>query len=198
MQKLDLQKDKFGKSVNYKMFSFLTYLREISFKGFAKWYMLNFTVKQFHPSKQGIEDIIRNGRTPTHEASKSLGVDPIYSGLLKQFPDKFLNLTPQEQRSMLLKQTEYQSLLKKGVLINFVLINMDPTNIRDSLLAFNYLEDQTKSLSQRINNYQVKMAEYDSIAVDALKIFIGKHMVNMTKKYASQVEAERDDSLKSA
>ncbi len=93
MQRLDLQKDKFGTTANYKMFSFLTYLREINFKGFAKWYMLNMTVREFHPQKQSIEDIITSGRTPLHEASKTKGVDPIYEGLLRHFPEKFLNLT---------------------------------------------------------------------------------------------------------
>jgi hypothetical protein len=41
--------------------------------------------------------------------------DEIYQGLLKEFTDKFMSLTPNERQSIVNKQQEFIILLKKAV-----------------------------------------------------------------------------------
>lgn len=64
----------------------------IEFKGYAKWSVLNQTVKEEHPQHLSIEDILKGGRED--EGGTPEGIrDEIYEGLLAHYADKFMSLT---------------------------------------------------------------------------------------------------------
>ncbi len=70
------------------MHSFYHYLKSIGFSGYGSWIILNQSVKENHPQALSLLEITKNGDNKTN--------DKIYSALLNNFKETFMNLTRDE------------------------------------------------------------------------------------------------------
>lgn len=135
MQIIENQSQNLEQIVQLKLYSFVQFLRNIEFKGYAKWVVLNQTVAEVHPQRLSIQDI--NNQRGEDEGNTPGGIrDEIYEGLLPFYADKFMSLTKQESRSLGCKQHEYKALLKKSVYLTYMFINMDVQHVRSVLCVY--------------------------------------------------------------
>lgn len=92
---------------------------------------MNQCVKENHPKGLSLIDIfkipIKDGKI----------VDEIYVQLTEKYPHKYMYLTPKEEQSLLQKIEEFKSLVKKTVLLSYLLVNTnDPNNIQNALSVY--------------------------------------------------------------
>ena len=92
MQKLDENATTLEQLVDLKIFSFYYYLKSCKLRGYGKWTVLCQCVKAQHPQNLSLLDIIKSN------VSKE---DDIIKGLLNQFSENFLQLTPAEDAALL-------------------------------------------------------------------------------------------------
>ena len=76
------------------------------------------------------------------ESGGNFKEDEVYQGLLQNFKDDFMSLTKDEAKSLKIKEMEYKELLKKSVQLTYILLNMNPNNIKSALEVYmNYISN---------------------------------------------------------
>lgn len=87
-----------------------------------KWITLSRVVKDLHPQKISLYDLVKYNNQNRMD-------DPVYKNLLSSYQDRFLNLTPTEDKSIHMKFDEYKDLSKKAVQLTFLFKHMKPESI---------------------------------------------------------------------
>ena len=103
--------------------------------------------------------------TPGGENVRAM--DEIYEGLLQNYADKFMSLTPSENKSIESKMNEYRGLLKKSVYLTFMFINMNVAKIKDVLNVFATFRKYCSDLRAKLPNYS-RIGDFDNIAIEIL------------------------------
>ena len=85
MQKLEENSQTLEQLVELKIFSFFYYLKNCKLRGYGKWTILCQCVREQHPQNISLLDIIKSN------VGKE---DDVYKGLLNQFSENFLQLSP--------------------------------------------------------------------------------------------------------
>lgn len=102
--------------------------------------------------------------------------DEIFEGLLanSHFQEKFMDLTPSENKSIHLKIGEYKCLLKKSVFLSYILMNMSVDKVQKCVTVYiHFLAFIEKHKPEFGNNWN-RIIDYDNIAFDVIQVFVVK------------------------
>jgi hypothetical protein len=102
MNTIENQDNNLESLVQLKIYSFAHYLRNINFKGYAKWCILHRTLSEEHPNKKGLLELLREETDPNTGKIGKIS-DEIYNGLLSHYQEKFMMLTKSESKSIMMK-----------------------------------------------------------------------------------------------
>ena len=111
LQKQDSQQGQLQQIVETKLYSFYYYLASINHRGYGRWTLLSQAVKELHPQRLGLKEII---------AAKGPGElidDEVYKLLKNHFSEKFLMLSESEAAQLRQREEEYKGLWKKALLL---------------------------------------------------------------------------------
>jgi len=122
------------------------------------------------------------------------GVDQVYKNLTPHFADKFMNMTMNELKSIETKQLEYKALLRKSVFISFVLMNLHTRKIRDVLKVYHHLNLAIRQQKQQFQSYEERIGDFDSIPLDAIRVFVTQLLITLTCKHSSSLPLYRKES----
>ena len=173
------------------------FLRQISFKGYGKWVLLNKAVKEEHPEGYDLEKIIDNqvkdGQTPKG------GKDEIFAGLQTHYADKFMKLSKQESNSLLNKMLEFKAVQKQAVIMTFIFSNiMNMKQIKNVFnLYFKYKRFSEDLRNKFQHNYQ-RINDFENISFEIIQMLVLNLIINTYLKYKSSKEEKRKDAQNSA
>ena len=100
--------------------------------------------------------------------------------MLGSYQDQFMNLTKQEENSLMQKMEEYKTLVKKSTFLHFMLMNMDSTRIHLVIDTYLCFRKYTKQIAEggKISNLE-RISDFDTIGFDVIQVFIIQHIQNM-------------------
>ena len=89
--------------------------------------------------------------------------DEIYQALIKYHSAKFVSLTKEEEKSVSIKELEYKELLKKAVQLTYILLNINPKQIKNVIYVFTAMSKQIPIQRKQFQYYSQRMSGYDQI-----------------------------------
>ena len=100
--------------------------------------------------------------------------------LKNHYSEKFLMLSSNEEVQLQQRQVEYKDLMKKALMLQYMMMNINPKNIKVTLNVYFWLQQFTQGLKQKHGNSYQKIADWDRISNEIVQIFMIKLMINMT------------------
>lgn len=196
--KLEAQEENLGSIVTLKLYSFAHFLRIIEFKGFAKWIVLNQTLKEEHPENMTLEQISHQRNRP--EEGGTPQPDEIYQGLLNHYAEKFMYLTKGESESLRQKMNQFKCLQKKAIMVIFLFNNVtNMSEIKRVINVFMLFKQFNDSLLQQFGKSSFKrIYDYEHMAYEVIQILVLILICNMYGKYRSSKDFKRRDAQLSA
>lgn len=89
-------------------------------------------------------------------------------------------LSPSEEVQLQQRESEYKDLMKKALMLQYMMMNINPQNIKQTLNVYFWLQKFTQGLRQKHGSSYQKIADWDRIGNEILQIFMIKLIINMT------------------
>ena len=101
-----------------------------------------------------------------------------------------MSLTKEESKSLKVKEMEYKELLKKSVQLTYILLNMNPNNIKSALHVYMNFISNIQILKQQYQAYE-RINDFDLICQQIIQVFITQHKLNFYLKHQSKDPVNR-------
>lgn len=89
--------------------------------------------------------------------------DEVYKLLKQNYSEKFLMLNLQEEQQLLQRQIEYKDLLKKALMLQYMMMNINTAGIKTTLNVYFWLQKFTTNLKQKHGNSYQRIGDWDRI-----------------------------------
>ena len=110
-----------------------------------------------------------------------------------------MSLTKQEERSLIIKQEEYKTLLKKSSYLIYMLMNMNSDSIKSVISTYIcFRKFQKDIVDEKIITSFDRINDFDTIGIDIIQVFLIKHIQNLVQKARSSKAENRLDAYRSA
>merc|ERR1719265_2041019 len=121
-------------------------------RGYAKWAVLSQVVKELHPLGISLFELVSTAQGEG---------DEVYQGLRGHFSDTFLSLKQEEHHSLMMRTGEFKALTKKAILLTFLLLNLTPSKIKQTMTTWTYYTEFLKNLEvMHQQNYKQRMTDW--------------------------------------
>jgi hypothetical protein len=97
-----------------------------------------------------------------------------------------------------MKQKEYKYLLKKASLLSYLLLHFKPDNLNNFISVYIHFDLLCNKGPTIFNQYAQRVADFDMIPFDALKIFVTQLTLYMCQNFISSDPLLRKDAYLSA
>ena len=102
-------------------------------------------------------------------------------------------LSPNEDAQLQQRQVEYKDLMKKALMLQYMMMNINAKHIKVTLNVYVWLQRFTQGLKQKHGNHYQKIGDWDRISNEIVQIFMIKLIINMSQKYTSPEARHQDD-----